>query len=323
MFFLISGEDTFRSTQRLAHLRERFCGLRDTSGLNVVNLESRQDGVTPLLEAMLTVPFLAEKKLVIARGYLAAGEEDQRQISGALERLPETTHMIFFEEASAADLAKASLYPLLAKQKHSETFAPVAASEVGGLFAEEVKANGIKLTPEAERLAVTALAADSWQIVQEAQKLAAWCAANGQDTADVAAVEAILCGSREEPAFAFIDACMNGQTKRAVVLLADLFAAGQNEFQVLGAVTRQIRTFVAVRDLLDRGVRDKNAVAKELKMHPYPAEKTMRACERFDAQLLRRLYEAALETDMDLKTGRADRSAVELLAVRLASVRKR
>ena len=340
MKFLLSGDDTYRSTRRLAHLRERFCGLpadqspaalakADTSEgacLNVIEIEAGRDGVEPLLEAMLTVPFLAEKKLVVARGFLRAESADQEEIAVALPRLADTTSVIFFENAPAKEIAAAPLYPLLRDEKHTQDFPAVAAGEAGRFFAGEMESRGVSLTPAAVHLAAELIAPDSWQIIQEAEKLAAWCLARGLDVADEKAVAEVVTSNKEEPAFAFLDACLSGQPRRAIARLASLFAAGENEHQVLAGITRQIRTLVAVRDFLDRGVSDKQTIARELKLHPFPVEKAMRAClpagqagSSLDAALLRRLFEAALDVERQLKTGENDRAAVELLAVRLAA----
>jgi DNA polymerase-3 subunit delta len=319
MYFLISGDDTYRSHRRLTHLRERFLGTRDPSGLNVMDLESNRDGLPPLLEAILTIPFLADRKFVIARGYLQAPAADQQTTADFLAKLPETTNLIFFEGCAAADLEKSPLYPLLKGEKHTQDFPSVGPGETLKIFTEELENAGIRLTKGACVLAATLLPPDSWQITQEAEKLIAWCGGRGLMEADEAAVREVVVGSKEEPSFAFLDACLAGQVKQAVIAVEGLLAADQNEHQVLAAITRQIRTLVAVRDCLDRGLGDKREIAAALKMHPYPVEKAIRSCSRLDAALLRRIFDATLDTEANLKTGQADRSAVELLAIRLAA----
>jgi DNA polymerase-3 subunit delta len=318
MYFLLYGEDTYRSMKRLAQLRERFLGTRDPSGLNAVSFDAKRDGLDPLREAILTVPFLADKKFVVARGYLGASQDDQETLAEALPHLPDTTNLVFIEDEDAAGLAKSPLYPLLCQSEHTQEFKTVSPTEVGRFFVGELAALGVELTRDGEQAAVALLAPDSWQIIQEAEKLAAWCQARGLTKADVKAVQEVVTGSKEEPAFAFLDACVAGQPRQAAALMTALFEAGQSEHQILAAVSRQIRTLVAVRDLLDRGVRDQGAIAAALKMHPYPIGKAVRACAKLDAPLLERLFDAALDVEKDLKTSQTDRAAVELLAIQLA-----
>jgi DNA polymerase-3 subunit delta len=318
MYFLLYGEDTYRSTQRLAQLRERFLGTRDPSGLNAVAFEAKRDGLDPLLEAVLTVPFLAERKFVVARGYLLAASGDQERLAEALPHLPETTNLIFIEDEPGAGLAKSPLFALLRGAEHTQEFRAVSAAEVGRFFVGELSALGVELTPDGEQAAVAMLAPDSWQIIQEAEKLAAWCQARGLEQADAKAVREVVTGNKEEPAFAFLDACVAGQPRQAAALMAALFEAGQSEHQILAAVSRQIRTLVAVRDFLDRGVHDPGAIAAALHQHPYPIGKAVRACAALDGPLLERLFDAALDVERDLKTSQTDRAGVELLAIRLA-----
>lgn len=318
MYFLLYGEDTYRSTKRLAHHRERFLGTRDPSGLNAVAFEAKRDGLDPLREAMLTVPFLADRKFVVARGYLGASKDDQEQLVEALPHLPDTTNLIFIEDEAGETLAKSPLFAVLRGAEHTQEFRPVSPAEVGRFFVGELNALGVGLTRDGEQAVVSLLAPDSWQIIQEAEKLAAWCQARGLAEADAKAVREVVTGSKEEPAFAFLDACVAGQPRQAAALMTALFEGGQSEHQILSAVTRQIRTLVAVRDFLDRGLRDEGAIAAALHAHPYPIGKAIRACAKLDAPLLERLYDAALDVEKDLKTSQTDRNAVELLAIQLA-----
>src|SRR5512142_2878911 len=101
MFFLLYGEDTYRSKKRLAAMRERFSATRDATGLNASVLRAKDADVDAVCEALFSSPFLAEKKLVILDGFLRSPAADQERIKDALARKPESTNAIFFEDVGA------------------------------------------------------------------------------------------------------------------------------------------------------------------------------------------------------------------------------
>ena len=320
MLVLLFGEDVYRMNRHLAQLRDDFCRAHDPQGLNVFSFDAGKGGAEDLLEASLTVPFLSGEKFVVARGFLSSAKAVQESLLASLDRVPESTTLVFVERATTRDLSKSPLYNVLSGKPGSREFPAITPRSVASTFAAELRSRGVSLVRGAERHAAAMLPADSWQIVQEADKVAAYVVAHGRTEVTVEDLSEVISGGREESVFSFLDACLEGDPGGAVGQLVSLMDGGMSEYQVIGAVTRQVRTLVAVRDALDRGVVDKAVIAREMKMHPYPVEKAMRAVRNVQSKILRRLFGLCLDTETSLKTSGSGREAVELLAVRLAVV---
>jgi DNA polymerase-3 subunit delta len=320
MFLLLYGEDGFGVTERLAGMRDEFRRTSDPQGLNMHSFESGTDNAADLLAAVLTVPFLSGGKFIVARGYLSVPKADQTALLDLLGRIPEETVLVFVEMLRGRDLSKSPLFDILSRQAGSREYPAVTSRNVASVFVSALRSRGVSLEFGAEAVAASLLPADSWQIFQEAEKVAAYAAARGTSSLSPEVLNQIISGGRDESILSFLDACLDGNPKSAAGELVTLMDGGMSEHQVIAAVSRQVRTLVAVRDFIDRGMADKSVIARELKLHPYPVEKAMRAVRATPSAILRRLFGLCLDTESALKTGASGREAVELLAVRLAVV---
>ncbi len=313
MRFLVYGEDTFMSGRRLAQLRESF------GNGDIVTVNAGKNGLAELSEAVLTVSFFGGNKLVIAKGFLQALKDIQSGVSALLERVPKEITLVFYEDVARADLSKSILFSDLDAQKESREYPAIREQAVGQIFSDEMRRHGITLSPEAARQATAVLPTDSWQIVQEAEKLAAWCKAQGKQRAELSDLTVMTSGDQEERTFAFLDACLDGDLKQATKLMEETLNSGVSEYQLLASIMRQVRTLVAVRDYIDAGVADKMAIASKLKMHPFPVGKAMVPARRMSPSLLKKIFNACLDVEMEMKTSQTGREAIEVLAVKLTA----
>ncbi|HTM68746.1 MAG TPA: DNA polymerase III subunit delta [Candidatus Binatia bacterium] len=309
MFFLLYGEDTFRSRRKLSAMRERFSATRDAAGLNAAALRAKDATVDQVAEAIYASPFLAEKKLVVLDGFLGSPAADQERIKALLEKKPESTHVIFYEEAGAGEFAKSLLYPLLKAQKYSEEFAPLSGAQLERAAIDECAAAGAQLSPRAARALLVAVGTDAWRLHEELAKLCAYAKATGK-AIDEALVAELVAGAQEESLFAFIDACAEGRCGEAGTMLERLLESGAAELQILNMLEKHYRTLIAVADLAERGERDKNAVAKRLGIHPFPAGKALALARRHSPAVLRARYDDLLAIERQIKTSAARPNAL-------------
>ena len=67
-------------------------------------------------------------------------------------------------------------------------------------------------------------------------------------------------------------------------------------------IVRQFRLLVQTKELATDGL-DPRAIAKELKLHPYPARKLHTQARNFTLEQLERVHQRLLEVDVQIKTG--------------------
>ena len=305
MFFLIYGDDNFRSRRALMAAISQFQEKRDASGFNVVRLRADSDSLIRVQQELFASPFLAEKKLVVLGGYCrSTGKVDQENMVALMNRVPDSTAAIFFESADAKDLAKSPLFDLLKGQKFTAEYPPLTPAEASRFAVAEAAAAGdMKFEIPALHQLLEATGPDSWRIHQETGKLCARAAGDGgRKTVTAADVTEMVRGSQEQSIFAYLDACTDGKGTAAMVALESLMAAGEAEIQVIAMLQRHYRTIAMARDLMSRGLDQKTAAAK-LGVHPFAAQKAWRAAVRYDLPFLGRCLRRLAQMEQDLKTG--------------------
>ncbi|MBI4458098.1 DNA polymerase III subunit delta [Candidatus Uhrbacteria bacterium] len=321
MHFLIYGEDTYRSRRKLSALRKEFFRKRDAGGLNCAVFKASESDCDEVVAALYASPFLAEKKMVIVEGFLRTVAAEQKKLAEALAKKPASTVVIFFEDCGPAGLEKSNLFPLLKSQPFSDEFAKLAGRDALAFVRDECAAAGTAIEPKAAELVVLFTGGDSWQVHTEIDKAAAYARAAKSPaiTADMVRL-LVVAGVQDEPIFAYLDACTQGRVREAALALERLLEAGTPEAQIISMLAKQFRTLIAVRDLVDRGERDKFVVAKKLGIHHFPASKAMNACRRLSSEALHGRYRQLIEIDRRWKTGFAKpRTLLQLFTASLAA----
>lgn len=309
MYFLIFGDDLYRSGKRLAALRERFCAARDATGLNERRLRRGEHGTDDLAEALFASPFLADRKLVILQGYLQDEKREQERIAEMLGRKPDSTVAIFYEEAGREKLSGSSLFPALEGRQFTEEFKALEGRQAVGFVAAECAEHGVQIEVRACASLIGLVGPDSWTLHNEIGKLCSYALARRSKMITGEMVSEMVSGEREESVFAFLDACVQGRPREAIPLLERLVASGAGEMQLLTMLQKQIRSVIGARDLLDRGVSDRQEAARRLGIHPYPAGKALAVAQNADSAVLRRKLDALVELEGAFKTGDSDLKA--------------
>lgn len=305
MFFLLYGEDTFRSRKKLASMREQFSVKRDATGLNASHLRAREVSLEQIGEALFASPFLAERKLVVMEGFLSAPAAMQEGIVEMLKRKPETTNVIFYEDGGSDDYAKSALLPVLKAQKFTEECVKMGAAGLVGFVMEECAAAGVTIGQQEAAILVSVVGNDSWALHEEVAKLCAYAGAQGKTAVTREMLNTLIPGAREESIFTLVDLCVDGRCSEASSMLERMLDNGTSELQILAMLQKQYRTLIAVVDLVQRGDRDKNSVARRVGIHPYPASKAIASVHKYKLPVLRARYDELLEIERQIKTSAA------------------
>ncbi|HYO87876.1 MAG TPA: hypothetical protein VER79_04465, partial [Candidatus Limnocylindrales bacterium] len=110
-FIIYHGEDEFSLDEALVQLRAELDG-GPNAGLNTSVFEGAEASVSEVLSALEAYPFLAEVRLVLARGLLShlvrkgAGETGKKGLvllAETLPALPEWSRIVFIERVKLPD----------------------------------------------------------------------------------------------------------------------------------------------------------------------------------------------------------------------------
>ena len=293
MYILTCGEDTYRSRQHLQKMIASFKEKRDPQGLNVSFLDCKKLEPGVLWEHLGTVPFLAEKRMVVLQGFLEnAPKELNEALLAKLEAgaFADTAVTVFFETTS--DFKKNPLFDFLKKQPYSSAFPLLAEHERETWVKNETRERGMSVTTGAARM-IAASVAETWQLIRVVEQA---CALAGAEEIQRAHVEPFIEPPLDDNIFNFTDALAAGNTRRALELLHDQRRADANEFYLLTMITRQFRILLQLKD----GV--SGDAAKELGIHPFVIKKSLPLARRYSPAQLQTIYRNLFTIETLLKT---------------------
>jgi len=318
-FYVFHGSDEFTRAETVAEFRRRLRPA-DTADLNTTWLEGRTVTLAELRHACETVPFLAERRLVLVTGLLtrlARGERELLQgLLDLLPCLPETTRLVFIEEGT---LARG--HPVLKQAREHERgyvrcFDPPKPQALPRWIVRRAERHGGRVEPEAAVRLAQVVGPDLRLLDQEIGKLVTY--AGPGEAVTVAAVERLVPYVQQAVIFDLVDALGRRNGRVAASTLQRLLDDGQSPMGIMGMVIRQFRLLAQVKELRQAG-ENAASIARSLGIHPFPARKLYHQAINFTSAQLEQVYRYLLEIDLEIKGGNlTPEAALDLLVAGLA-----
>ncbi|MBV6397535.1 MAG: putative protein YqeN [Anaerolineales bacterium] len=296
---LLYGTDEFAIARRLSKISSE----TDKDGMNTSRFEARLTSDEELNNAVNSMPFLSDKRLVFLANpsqKYGAGEP-RKKFMEFLDRIPPTTELILFETVEKKEAEKHWLVKWAAKSRDAKAEALMAPTtrDMTGWIVNEMKHQGGKISSEAAGKLAGLAGADTRQAAQEIAKLLAYV--NWARPVEVTDVEAVCVSTAEVDIFAFVDSLATGNAQQAQSMLRKMLEE-QDAFAIFPMIVRQFRLLIQTREIVEaRGmVQD---VIEMLHVHPFVAGKIFQQAGRFTMKSLEAIYRRLLKMDEAAKTG--------------------
>ena len=316
--YLFEGPEENIKTAALAQLRKALLpeGMEE---LNETLLEA--PATDALIAAAETLPFLAEKRLVIVREHPALtgrGEGDDR-LRDYLARVPETAVIVFIVRGKAD--ARKKLYTAIKKHGHIVSFNPLTDAELNAWIIRTFKGLGKICPPQTASLLSFTVGSDTALLRQEIDKLAAL--AGERETIGDEDVRLVATRSVEYTIFEMVDAVVARQEGKAFSLLRDMLTAGEQRLGILAMLLRQYRLLQHVK-IMQYEKKPVQEIKSRLGIAPFAAERCIRQASAYTGGEVRQAVDICLSTEMGVKSGRYnDEGALESAMLRLFALKKR
>lgn len=316
--YLFSGPEQYVKAEALQRLREKLL----PPGLEALN-DSVLEGATAqqITDAAETLPMMCDRRVVTVRdwGPLLSGksknEDAEVEWMTKWLRDPAPGCALVFYMRESAD-GKKKLTSLLRKQAVEVDFELLPDPEIVKWCQKMLRPQGRKMGKSAINALTFMAGRELIRLKGELEKLAAYV---GDERAEIteADVRAIVPASLEYNVFELINQLLKGDMRAAQQTVNSLMQGGQNSMGILAMLIRQLRQLAHMKCALDAG-KPALTVQEALKMHPYAARQTARQCAGLSAQWLTELYEAGVEADYAVKSGRLrDQDALNSLLFKI------
>jgi DNA polymerase-3 subunit delta len=321
LIYILAGPDDFSISQRLEEFKK---DLDETMlAANFTQFPGEKVSPAELKAAVETVPFLAEKRLVVVTGLLgrfeaggqkkaASRENDVRLFAGSLASGPESTLVILIDDkvAGSNPLLKA-----LGQKARISQFPLLKGDELKVWIGERVQKSGGSIGPAAVNLLASLVGSNLWTMSGEVEKLVLYCAGRRIEEADV---RTLVANARDVNIFALVDAILAPDAARAENLLEQMLAGGDTPSHLLNMLHRQLHLLVLARDMQSRKVPQAEMQSKLGLSAEFAFRKTLEQAKRYSVPRLKTALERLLETDIDIKTGKyGDELALNVLVAEL------
>jgi DNA polymerase-3 subunit delta len=314
MFYIFHGDDEHSQVETLADLQSKL-GDASMLELNTIRFEGRQYSFSELRYACDSVPFLADKRLVIVKNFFDPKPSFQDELLAYLPEIPETTRLVFLESKSLAKTHPARKLAEAHEKGFIREFKRPQGNELERWVRDRVKEAGGQIQPYAAHLLAINAGNDLHLLDNEIEKLVLY---KGQGVIDADDVTLLCPYVAEASIFDLVDALGERKGKTAAQLLHKKFQEGTDPFYLFAMFIRQFRLLIQVKELGESGAQAAE-IAKTLKLHPFPTGKLHQQSKNFSLEQLEQIYERLLDIDVGVKTGRTDMiTALDLLVAGLA-----
>jgi len=319
MILFLYGQDSYRSRRKLEEIRAKFERDIDPSGLNATVFDGAD--FREARKAAMTPPFLVKLRLVILKNALKTAKKSElKELADFFTAVPEQTILVIYEISSSDELAGNAAFEKLRGTKHYPEFAPLPARQLMQWIKDEAAARGAAFEQSVLERYSSFAGQDLWKIEAEIDKLCAFSLAAGAPIGDEAVL--FLTETKSEAdIFAFLDAVGTKRLDRATELLEALLEQGETEIILLNRLQSHFRNLLVASELSASGRASKEALSRELGIHPFAASKALAQARYYRFEELKSHYAWLVDADEKLKTGGWPRSrmALDCFLLRAAS----
>ncbi len=288
--------------------------------LNYLLLEGERANAAEIRRSAETLPFMAEKRLIVVRDYAMLTSSsrgsglDSRAEAEELERLTarfSPTSVLVFLMRAGLDTTKAA-YKQLIKVADVVEFARLGEDELLTQIAKMCRRNDCAVSREDARFLIQYAGNDLEVLSHEVDKACAHAGPGSNLTR--ADIEAVCIQTQEYKVFSFLDNLFAGQGAEAMRKLRPLLQEGEGVGSMLSLVERQARLMAAVK-AQGKGA-DMRVLAQNLGVAGFALDAAGRAAARWSGTAIAEVVARCARADARIKQGLAsDETAVEELAM--------
>jgi DNA polymerase-3 subunit delta len=289
---VLAGENGFGLRRELRRIVDRF--VAEHGDLALVRLDGDESTYEQMREAIESVPFLANRKLVVLSTPSAQKEFTERA-QDLLSDVADTTDVVIVEPKLDK---RSAYYKYLKKLPEFHEFAQMDGSQLSGWLSGEAKRQGGSLSSADARYLVERVGADQQLLSNELAKLLTYDA-----NITRAAIDELTDASPQSTIFDLLDAMMAGRQREAMRLYEEQRQLKVEPQQIVAMLAWQLH---AMSVAVTAGSRSDDQVARDAKLSPYVVKKTRGLIRGRSVAEIRELVQLALALDVGSKTGKVD-----------------
>jgi len=313
--YILLGQDDYSLSQSLEEIK-RGIGDQALLAANTTTFDGQQITLDQLRTACETLPFLAERRLVIVKGLLERFEprgkssrrkkitrvtnhqNEYKSLGAYFSKLPDSTILVLI---GSRITSKNPLFSELSAKAKVKYFPLLRGTRLHQWIQKHVMEESGTISPQAIDLLAKLVGGNLWIMANEINKLTLFTSGRRIEEGDVGMV---VSYAQQANVFAMVDAILEFKVGLAEQSLHQLLQRGASSAYLLVMLSRQVRMIVRVKELRNQRkpeieIRNKLGLTLEFAWH-----KTIEQAERYPLERIKEVYHKLLEADLSIKTGK-------------------
>ncbi|MEG0841866.1 MAG: DNA polymerase III subunit delta [Erysipelotrichaceae bacterium] len=284
--------------------------------MNTVSYNAQNCSIQEILDDAQTIPFFADKKVVIVlNANFLSGNNDTEIDTAPLEKYLEnslaSTVLILVGYFSKLDSRK-KLVKLVQKRCRVMSFPRLDEFGKHRFIKEEINKRNIKITKEAMDDLCNRVLSDIGTIRNELDKLALL-----EKTIQVEDVDALVTRPLEEDVFQMVNAVVRKDLTTSFKIWNDLCILNKDAVFLTALLASQFRFLYQVKCLQVQGKRESDIVSI-LKAHPYRVKMSLQSVDYLSINELLSVLNQIAQLDQDMKSGKIEKKlGFEMFLIRM------
>jgi DNA polymerase-3 subunit delta len=308
MIIFLYGEDEFRSSRKLAEIKQKFLEKNNPDAVSgLFDFSEKDHDLDKIILDASSGSLFSPKQLIVIKKLLAKKDLIGENFLDFLKKKNKGQFknvILVFWEGNDFDKKNPLAKFLLGAAKCQQFDLPEGVKLRDWIIGEVRKIGGekIKIASKAVEKLMIYVGNDLDLLSKEIEKLV-----NYKDSGEITSedVELLVKSKIDTDIFKTIDALARGDKKTAAKLLHNHLEAGDDPFYLLSMYFFQFRNLLKIKPLAEKDVPERE-IASRLKIHPYVAQKSAQQGRKFSLPELKKLYQTLCEIDFQAKTGKVD-----------------
>lgn len=287
MIVTLAGENAFGLGAELSKLTAAFLAEHDEFGIE--RLDGEEAEYSRLAEALTSLPFLADKKLIVLRRP-SANKEFTEHAEALLNNIPDTTDVVIIEPKLDKRLA---YYKLLKKQTDFREFKELDEPGMARWLVAEAAARKGKITQADATYLVHRVGANQQLLANELEKLLLHSAHISRQS-----IELLTEATPQSTIFELLEAAFAGNRKRTMQLYKEQRVLKVEPPQIVAMLAWQLHVIALIKAAQGRTAEQ---IAAEAKLSPYVVKKSQGIARGLTLAELKTLVSDLLAIDVRSK----------------------
>lgn len=318
--YLLYGSESYLKKQFKKDFRCNVVDKEDT--LNYSYFEGNNINFVEVLELAETLPFFAERRLIIIEESKLFKPEKKdvgrltqvgESFTAFFKTMPDSTCIVFIEEAIDK---RGKVYKGAASKGYVTELKGLDEKDLLTWLYRMIKKDGKNIKEQTLLHFIHTVGTDMETLETEMEKLL--CYAIDKDVIEIEDVDVISSTQVVNKVFDMINAIAVKNQHKALSLYNDLRILKEAPMRILYLIVRQFNLLIQVKQLKKDGM-DSKAIATQIKLHPFIVAGCIKQADRFEEKQLVEALRACIKAETDVKQGRVpDQLSIELLIVGLS-----